>query len=170
MIIIFFFFFFFSSRRRHTSFDCDWSSDVCSSDLASDLHEADSRIEARSENSGCRNDYTWVGHRSGLGRRADRRHGTEKKQHRIVLHEWSLRILPPFWLSRSSLAFAASGPVSILKDLPQSMTFNKCATIAHLGLICIHRGTGACFWPALWISHWNARNEGSGLGRQRGGQ
>src|SRR5688572_31403786 len=37
--IIFFFlylfiFFFFSSRRRHTRFDCDWSSDVCSSDLA----------------------------------------------------------------------------------------------------------------------------------------
>src|SRR2546427_5233567 len=28
-----FFCFFFSSRRRHTRFDCDWSSDVCSSDL-----------------------------------------------------------------------------------------------------------------------------------------
>src|SRR3989475_11206862 len=28
------FYFFFSSRRRHTRFDCDWSSDVCSSDLA----------------------------------------------------------------------------------------------------------------------------------------
>src|SRR5712692_11616277 len=27
------FFFFFSSRRRHTSWNCDWSSDVCSSDL-----------------------------------------------------------------------------------------------------------------------------------------
>src|SRR6266568_2206610 len=27
-------FFFFSSRRRHTSWNCDWSSDVCSSDLA----------------------------------------------------------------------------------------------------------------------------------------
>src|SRR2546430_6813427 len=26
-------FFFFASRRRHTRFDCDWSSDVCSSDL-----------------------------------------------------------------------------------------------------------------------------------------
>src|SRR3972149_11202856 len=25
--------FYFSSRRRHTRFDCDWSSDVCSSDL-----------------------------------------------------------------------------------------------------------------------------------------
>src|SRR5256886_13512785 len=28
--------FFFSSRRRHTRFDCDWSSDVCSSDLFAD--------------------------------------------------------------------------------------------------------------------------------------
>src|SRR5688572_32163402 len=33
-LVFFFFFFFFSSRRRHTRFDCDWSSDVCSSDLA----------------------------------------------------------------------------------------------------------------------------------------
>src|SRR6266853_4703796 len=32
-MIFLFFFFFFSSRRRHTRFDCDWSSDVCSSDL-----------------------------------------------------------------------------------------------------------------------------------------
>src|SRR2546430_17298285 len=30
--------FFFSSRRRHTRFDCDWSSDVCSSDLDIVLH------------------------------------------------------------------------------------------------------------------------------------
>src|SRR5438034_3362293 len=29
------FFFFFSSRRRHTRSLCDWSSDVCSSDLVS---------------------------------------------------------------------------------------------------------------------------------------
>src|SRR6267143_4338954 len=28
------FFFFFSSRRRHTIWNCDWSSDVCSSDLS----------------------------------------------------------------------------------------------------------------------------------------
>src|SRR2546427_228083 len=34
MFVFFFFFFFFSSRRRHTRFDCDWSSDVCSSDLS----------------------------------------------------------------------------------------------------------------------------------------
>src|SRR5260370_13746621 len=30
-------FFFFSSRRRHTRFKCDWSSDVCSSDLFVDI-------------------------------------------------------------------------------------------------------------------------------------
>src|SRR5260370_33183111 len=33
-MIFFFVFFFFSSRRRHTRFKCDWSSDVCSSDLS----------------------------------------------------------------------------------------------------------------------------------------
>src|SRR5947207_8929199 len=35
-----FFFFFFSSRRRHTRSLCDWSSDVCSSDLASSRSKA----------------------------------------------------------------------------------------------------------------------------------
>src|SRR5438132_3839871 len=34
-VCLFFFFFFFSSRRRHTRSLCDWSSDVCSSDLSS---------------------------------------------------------------------------------------------------------------------------------------
>src|SRR5689334_25393495 len=29
-------YFFFSSRRRHTRWNCDWSSDVCSSDLIAD--------------------------------------------------------------------------------------------------------------------------------------
>src|SRR5260370_3719871 len=32
--------FFFSSRRRHTRFKCDWSSDVCSSDLMNGLDTA----------------------------------------------------------------------------------------------------------------------------------
>src|SRR5438034_11443149 len=33
LFMSFLFFFFFSSRRRHTRSLCDWSSDVCSSDL-----------------------------------------------------------------------------------------------------------------------------------------
>src|SRR2546427_1439644 len=37
-------FFFFSSRRRHTRFDCDWSSDVCSSDLTPQGHPAYRRV------------------------------------------------------------------------------------------------------------------------------
>src|SRR5437588_5475582 len=32
-VMLLLFFFFFSSRRRHTRSLCDWSSDVCSSDL-----------------------------------------------------------------------------------------------------------------------------------------
>src|SRR5436189_1325221 len=36
-------FFFFSSRRRHTRYIGDWSSDVCSSDLAL-LNDANSRL------------------------------------------------------------------------------------------------------------------------------
>src|SRR5260370_34093927 len=32
-------FFFFSSRRRHTRFKCDWSSDVCSSDLIAQVRK-----------------------------------------------------------------------------------------------------------------------------------
>src|SRR2546430_12348528 len=34
-VVLYVVMFFFSSRRRHTRFDCDWSSDVCSSDLTS---------------------------------------------------------------------------------------------------------------------------------------
>src|SRR6266478_7439553 len=46
--------FFFSSRRRHTRFDCDWSSDVCSSDLVrphtADLQERKSQTAAEWKN------------------------------------------------------------------------------------------------------------------------
>src|SRR5688572_7748975 len=40
---------FFSSRRRHTRFDCDWSSDVCSSDLLRQrrLHDAVAAADAQ---------------------------------------------------------------------------------------------------------------------------
>src|SRR5689334_24418556 len=47
---MFYFFFFFSSRRRHTRWNCDWSSDVCSSDLdlgddAKSLFDAQQRAD-----------------------------------------------------------------------------------------------------------------------------
>src|SRR6185369_12251163 len=37
--------FFFSSRRRHTRFKCDWSSDVCSSDLPFSVPEFPSLVD-----------------------------------------------------------------------------------------------------------------------------
>src|SRR5256886_9487506 len=40
--------FFFSSRRRHTRFDCDWSSDVCSSDLDENCPPAEEPFHVRS--------------------------------------------------------------------------------------------------------------------------
>src|SRR2546430_17736223 len=40
-------FFFFSSRRRHTRFDCDWSSDVCSSDLLGRLYQENAAKDSR---------------------------------------------------------------------------------------------------------------------------
>src|SRR5713101_2659689 len=52
------FFFFFSSRRRHTRLTCDWSSDVCSSDLRlqSDLYISSIKTSTMitSSNSLCR--------------------------------------------------------------------------------------------------------------------
>src|SRR2546430_10178597 len=45
-------YFFFSSRRRHTRFDCDWSSDVCSSDLRP-FHDWNERIHAECYQPNC---------------------------------------------------------------------------------------------------------------------
>src|SRR6267142_3063409 len=36
--------FVFSSRRRHTRLTCDWSSDVCPSDLGRNIFDPDSRV------------------------------------------------------------------------------------------------------------------------------
>src|SRR2546430_4745443 len=48
--------FFFSSRRRHTRFDCDWSSDVCSSDLGAGVYYGGGTSEAIA----CRGETVYV--------------------------------------------------------------------------------------------------------------
>src|SRR2546430_17155019 len=47
------YFFFFSSRRRHTRFDCDWSSDVCSSNLLIDQITDATNFARALESDGC---------------------------------------------------------------------------------------------------------------------
>src|SRR6266480_7384383 len=76
--IFFFFFFFFSSRRRHTRLTCDWSSDVCSSDLgAVSVPDAQDSQDGR----GCgQRDGTEVAKGGGemiVGRSEERRVGKE---------------------------------------------------------------------------------------------
>src|SRR5882762_6115473 len=48
LCLCFQFVFFFSSRRRHTRFKCDWSSDVCSSDLSSERGDGMTQVATRS--------------------------------------------------------------------------------------------------------------------------
>src|SRR5256886_12271213 len=53
-------FFFFSSRRRHTRFDCDWSSDVCSSDLLSSLMALLMTMISRKEATDITNNISYI--------------------------------------------------------------------------------------------------------------
>src|SRR5256886_651418 len=58
--------FFFSSRRRHTRFDCDWSSDVCSSDLVA-CQARKAGIEFTKQG----NCFTQISNAAGLAKIAD---------------------------------------------------------------------------------------------------
>src|SRR5690606_40593662 len=72
--------FFFSSRRRHTRFSRDWSSDVCSSDLAD--HEAG---------------HARVGDRQDafvFDRHKERNNGATGAHHVAVTHDRKLGLMP----------------------------------------------------------------------------
>src|SRR5205085_7580285 len=74
------FFFFFSSRRRHKIFDCDWSSDVCSSDLTASARSASRRSPSSSRWRYARNGHVTRATRSSTGgrrRSEERRVGKE---------------------------------------------------------------------------------------------
>src|SRR5437763_12397685 len=84
----FFFFFFFSSRRRHTRYIGDWSSDVCSSDLAAPA--GDPRATAHSLR---RRRAAVRGDGGGSGRSRDRQ-GTIRSEERRVGKECRSRWSP----------------------------------------------------------------------------
>src|SRR5256886_4786060 len=73
--------FFFSSRRRHTRFDCDWSSDVCSSDLAGIAYFSEPIAAGRST-SGLRTLYVYDTSSTGPAVRVMRRLVTVAKEKR----------------------------------------------------------------------------------------
>src|SRR5437870_6312828 len=73
--------FFFSSRRRHTRWPRDWSSDVCSSDLAAAPPPATSRAPA-SQGTGARSRQTLPPSWSVAARSEERRVGKECRSRR----------------------------------------------------------------------------------------
>src|SRR3989475_8275320 len=97
-------FFFFSSRRRHTRFDCDWSSDVCSSDLRSN----------------------WRGGPRGGRRGADRHDG----QHQSAAAEFrAIEVHVPETITVAELAHKmsvkASELIKVLMKMGQMVTINQ---------------------------------------------
>src|SRR5256886_4655021 len=85
--------FFFSSRRRHTRFDCDWSSDVCSSDL--------------SDGGGL---YGWMNDALAL---SDDAKETEKELAAMQPDAHGLTILP-FWAGERSTGWTSNARGAIL--------------------------------------------------------
>src|SRR5256886_7377668 len=74
--------FFFSSRRRHTRFDCDWSSDVCSSDL---LEPTRRSVGERKRNNGITGAPLWW-----------------RRSRRITPPAWPSSVFPPTSRERRS--------------------------------------------------------------------
>src|SRR5438034_8362591 len=75
--VFFVFFFFFSSRRRHTRSLCDWSSDVCSSDLVARLFGCEVANASMYDGSTAMWEAILMAHRITRRRSEERRVGKE---------------------------------------------------------------------------------------------
>src|SRR2546430_8010830 len=85
--------FFFSSRRRHTRFDCDWSSDVCSSDLQITRHTGVSKMcgNPGAHSPGAKNcNFIYVLHANTLPN--DIGHGAITKDFQLSIRNWQSEI------------------------------------------------------------------------------
>src|SRR5688572_31734323 len=114
--MLFIFFFFFSSRRRHTRFDCDWSSDVCSSDL--------SRAAARQ----CGSEPQPLTRNAGLDLGTDERPSLSRTLIRILCRRQGDRKSTRLNSSHSQISYA----VFCLKKKKKRHNTPTTATAAHL--------------------------------------
>src|SRR5438034_9777262 len=97
-LFVWFMFFFFSSRRRHTRSLCDWSSDVCSSDL-------EPAVAVREQRRGQRDHHP---HPDGDGGQLDVLHQPGGEARAEVVHEPGPAELPV--LRDARLAAAPAEP------------------------------------------------------------
>src|SRR3712207_6910036 len=101
-LMVCWFFFFFSSRRRHTRYWRDWSSDVCSSDLAPDpvvepraredaVTQSDARLFGRDEAAGLReqDDQSGLPQVGGLAAHVRARRSEERRVGKECRSRWS---------------------------------------------------------------------------------
>src|SRR5216683_4185824 len=90
--IFYSFFFFFSSRRRHTSSDRDWSSDVCSSDLAPAVSDRDRGPPHRQSSRQPVERGLHAGHEVTRGEQLARVHPEGGKSESALLHRIALHL------------------------------------------------------------------------------
>src|SRR5207249_9352634 len=86
VVVCIFFIFFFSSRRRHTRSKRDWSSDVCSSDLAMSFMDGELRRPTSSQEL----------HGAGIGSRSVAIVATPGSSARFSRSERPGIVVPPF--------------------------------------------------------------------------
>src|SRR6266446_3671579 len=115
-------FFFFSSRRRHTRLQGDWSSDVCSSDLARGprgrvevSRSAGGALETRLERAG-HSQGRWA-QRPPCAASSGRGGGVETVVPAPVTRCWPWPVLTPAFLLTQSL-FWSSPPTSVSAGTP----------------------------------------------------
>src|SRR2546430_3047190 len=112
------FVFFFSSRRRHTRFDCDWSSDVCSSDLILAVETSPGRVRSRAN--------LW---RVYGGRRWSLAASLEASPKRVTRrHRW-FESSPSLWSRKSSSWEHWSRDCRVMQFLSLRLTAWSCAQL-----------------------------------------
>src|SRR5256886_5121129 len=131
-------FFFFSSRRRHTRFDCDWSSDVCSSDLHTREHHRARFGDAEGEKVGLDGAVT-VEMVDPHGR-VDQNHRLPRRSARSASRSPSQRTFPRI-ASRSrrcrSLAYSASAAFTAAFLVAKPPSSNTCSSSASSSSMCV---------------------------------
>src|SRR2546430_4424937 len=128
--------FFFSSRRRHTRFDCDWSSDVCSSDLEGGGRSGGPAEDRRVEVGGVVRRRAGAASVPGAGAAGAAGRGGARAVP-LLAHERGGRVIrkrEPRWQSAAERARVAAELIEEAESLTETSTIASPADVARAGL------------------------------------